>query len=128
MKKKNDKVKPVNFIIPLVVYPFELMVSIEETEEAFKKNLEAFGPEYNPSLALISPERGRAMLFSCNRSLIRLEKRPRTPREHGILAHEIFHIVDFYMNRIGMKLKRSSFEAYAYLLGYITEEIYKRIK
>lgn len=111
-----------------MVYPFEIMFSIAEDEGQFRKHLDKFGAEYDESLALHGHVVGRATLLSCNRSVIRLVRFPSTPNDHGILAHEIFHIVDFLLGRIGLTLTDSSGEAYAYLLGYITEQIYRHLK
>ena len=71
---------------------------------------------------------GRYCLFKSGQSLIRIKGKPKTPEEFGTLQHEIFHIAASLLWRIGMKLKvKSSDEAYAYLIGYLTTEIYKKI-
>lgn len=52
---------------------------------------------------------------------------PKSVTDYGTLAHEIFHAVTFILTRIGMSLTNESDEAYAYLIGYLTKEIYKHI-
>lgn len=47
---------------------------------------------------------------------------------HNYIAHELFHAVSFVMSTIGMPLGEDSEEAYAYLLGYVTQEFYKQLK
>ncbi len=80
-----------NFTIPMVVYPFDLMVSFAESDD-------------------------------------RLRRMPDTPVEFGYLQHEIFHYVTFLLDRLGITFcLETSDEAFAYLVGYITTEIYKKI-
>ncbi len=128
----KTKVKKMNFIIPLVVYPFDVMVSFGQTNE----EVEVLFEEYNltaedVSIATITSNtvRGRTVMFSTNQTLIRIVEYPVSCLDYGNLQHEIFHAVTFIMDRIGMKLVvEESDEAYAYLVSYITTEIYKKIK
>jgi len=45
-----------------------------------------------------------------------------------VIAHEIFHVVEFLMDKLTMSLCQENDETYAYLIGYITKEIYKFVK
>lgn len=126
------KHKPINFIIPLVVYPFDVIVSFgqtnEEVEAHFAKD-NLTGDDISLATITSITVKGRTVMFSTNQTLIRCTEIPKTPKEYGNLQHEIFHAVTFIMERIGMKLVlMKSDEAYAYLIGYLTTEIYKRIK
>lgn len=103
------------------------MLSVAETDDELKDGLDAFGIDWDESLSLSDTTLGRATLFPCNRTLIRLKYFPSTATDHGIISHEIFHAVDFLLDRVGMKLTESSNEAYAYLIGYITQEVYSHI-
>jgi hypothetical protein len=60
-------------------------------------------------------------------TIIRIPKKPETPQEIGTLSHEIFHGVDFIFRRIGISLSDNSNEAYAYLIGYVTEQFFNKI-
>lgn len=44
---------------------------------------------------------------------------------HGILAHEIGHVTNNILERIGMKLSSESEEAYTYLTQHLTMKAYK---
>lgn len=44
------------------------------------------------------------------------------------ISHELFHAVSYVMKTIGMPLEEDSEEAYAYLLGYVTQEFYRQLK
>jgi hypothetical protein len=71
---------------------------------------------------------GRAVIFECGATIIRLWNYPTYPEDFGSLAHEIFHAVSFVMYKIGQTLEiRVSDESYAYLIGYLTKEIYKKL-
>jgi hypothetical protein len=132
MKPVNKKGK--HFLIPLVVYPYDVFVSIGESDSAVIKALDEFTwsekdlEELMSVVKLPANCKGRSSMTSEGaRLVLRLPMYPETEMDHGFLAHEIFHIVHFLFHRIGMKLTMSSGEAYAYLIGHITGEIYKRI-
>jgi hypothetical protein len=46
---------------------------------------------------------------------------------HGLLSHEVSHIVQQIMHFVGAPLSPDSFEPYAYLDGYLTEQIYAKL-
>lgn len=125
------KKKSISFIIPLVVYPFDVMVSFGQTNEDVDKILKKYGltaEDVSFATFTSSTIQGRAVMFESNQTLIRLKLFPETAIDYGNLQHEIFHAVVFIMNRIGMTLEvQKSDEAYAYLVSYLTTEIYKRL-
>jgi len=47
---------------------------------------------------------------------------------HWLIAHEIFHCVEFIFRQVWIELNSGSDEAYAYALQYVTEELYELIK
>lgn len=118
------------FTIPLVVYPFQIIVSINETDDQLWKKLNKLGvdaEEFTKCVFADEASVGSAILFPNSIGLIRLRAKPTSPATKGCLAHEIFHIVVFVMNEVGMTLSTESDEAYAYLTGYLTTEIYKKL-
>lgn len=123
------KNKSINFIIPLVVYPFDVMISLGENDEALFAKLKKHGVDITDTNLHVYSDtaEGRCVLFKGNQTLIRMYRLENTPEWHGNLAHEVFHSVEFIMERVGMKLTIESDESYAYLIGYLTTEIYKRI-
>jgi hypothetical protein len=122
----------INFIIPLKVYPFDVMVSIGESNKKLRKRLKAYGvckaDRYSDIWHLSEVCHGRGVFFGCGRSLVRLKKAPKTANQKGILSHEVFHVADFILRHIGIRLSEDSHEAYGYLIGYLVEEIYKKTK
>lgn len=113
------------------IYPFDIMVSIGESNKQLTKSLKPYTGRLIPrdyELCNYTSDtcEGRAVMFSNNCSFIRLRKLPNGPKEFGNLAHEIFHVATFIMDRIGIKLEvMVSDEAYAYLISFLTESIYK---
>lgn len=129
------KTKSLNFIIPLVVYPFDLMVSVGETSDQWSK---AISKRWKPEEIIDDinkrerpTQQGLSYVYtspSCLAAIIKLSRfDKRSPADHGVLAHEIFHITTFVLAQCGLELNDNSMEAYAYLHGYITQEIYKKL-
>lgn len=122
--------KAINFIIQMDIYPFDVMVSIGQSDKQLAHSLKPYGGhlverDYELCRYPSDTTHGRACMFSNNASLLRLRKLPSGPKDFGNLAHEIFHVATFVMDRIGMELKvMVSDEAYAYLVGFLTERIY----
>ena len=120
------------FIIPLQIYPFDIMVSIDEKDEVLRNRLIKYGSSIEDCEELMNLSdtvRGRAVMLPSNQTVIRLKMFPKKYDMMSVIAHEVFHATTFILHRIGMKLELFvSDEAYAYLLGYITTEIYKKIK
>lgn len=121
-----------NFIIPLAIYPFDVMFSAAESDDIlFEKLRKTLPVEHHNQIAeyakLKVGGQGRYVMFPNGASLIRLKRLPESAEDKGSLAHEIFHCVEFLMDRIRVKHKISSSETWAYLIGYLTREIYKKL-
>lgn len=126
-----------NFLVPLVVYPFDIMFSVGETDRQFKESVESV---LKPSYARIFLEDDLlpSMSERCNgrtvhslvgyQTVVRFKSVPISNYELGTLSHEIFHAVDLIFRTIGLKLSDTSDEAYAYAIGYITEQFWNNIK
>jgi hypothetical protein len=113
-------------IIHCVIYPFDVMVSFETDFVKFKKTLQPKLPNdiwHEIDNFNTTDYNARTIMFSNKTTCIRFLN-----YNKGIVAHEIFHAVDFVMNDIGMKLTEESDEAYAYFVQYLTDQIYFRFK
>lgn len=104
------------------------MVSVGETDAELMKNLKKYSVDWDDDFAYENSGVGRFVINEKNQSLLRLKRKPTTPDDKGFLAHEIFHAVEFLFEKIRLPHTTNSGEAYAYLIGYITTEIYKNIK
>src|ERR1051325_10597203 len=101
------KEKNINFIIDAGTYPFDVMVSINQTDKQLGESLDLYGPlpvkeiescRYTPGVG-----KARFVMFSMGASVIRFKHLPETPEDYGHLAHEIFHISACILDRVGMK-------------------------
>lgn len=113
-----------------------ILFSIGESDKSFKEYVVSVLPDDyyidfkdDEICGFTESHRGRTWHHLIGgQTIVRLPKRPVTPVEFGTLSHEIFHAVDYIFRRIGMKLGADSDEAYAYLIGYVTEQFWKEIK
>lgn len=127
--------KGVNFIVTMAVYPFDIMFSINETDKDFKKSLEGklhkedfdqfMSDGDMPHMENCTPGKARTIRLAGGQTLVRINHFELNAQMQGVLAHEIFHCIEFLFRRIEIKLTKFSDEAYAYAIGYLTEEFYK---
>lgn len=120
-----------NFIISFEIYPFDVMVSINESRKQLEKSLKRYGIN-SADVDLGSKENGRSrngrtVMFQGGQMCIRMFRPINTPEMAGALAHEIFHCVEFLMRRVNVKLCHKSDEAFAYAIGYLTSKIYEQL-
>lgn len=126
------KVKKLNFIIPLAIYPFDIMFSFNQNYDEFGKSvinkwpptiLEDFKKYEHPN------GKGLTYIYVSETHLCCMVKIDyfNINKDHGILAHEIFHACEFILRKCGFELNSNSHEAYAYLIGYVTQEVYKKL-
>ena len=119
--------KGINRVIDLVIYPFDVMLSVGETDKTLFKQLDHAGVDNGEFKQAMYEDIGQARycLFKSGQSLIRIKGKPDTIDDWATLQHEIFHCASAILWRMGIKLKiKSSGEVYAYLIQYLTKEIY----
>lgn len=121
-----------HFIVDLKIYACDIIVSIGETDKQLFKVLDEYEgiTEADKQLSCYNKHgAARYCSFENGLNVIRLQNTPKTPDERGNLAHEVFHIVAAVLWRAGVKLEiEVSNEAYAYLTGFLTTQIYERIQ
>ena len=119
------------FIVNYDLYPYDIAVSFGQTNEQIAKCLyKNFPKEDHKALENIinSKTIGKCTMVPSGITVIRIKELPRVSFDFGVLAHEIFHAVEFLMERIGMQYDINfSSEAYAYAIQYLTEKIYKKL-
>lgn len=70
----------INFLVPLQVYPFDIMVSIGETDEQLAKSIKKFGlniDDIDEIVNLPSTVKGRTLMLGTNQTFIRLLNKPK---------------------------------------------------
>jgi len=120
--------KPQHFIIKLGFIPFDVMVSINESDVLLQKLLDKFNTNIGVTPMSITTK-GRTIQGVNNHTVIRLKTQTDKIEFIGVVAHEAFHAIDMIADRIGVeKQTMISCEVWAYGLQYITTEILKRVK
>lgn len=115
-----------NFIIPLIIYPINVIVSVGETDDQLRKLFQKYSISQDDYFD-DEGEEGRCTTFVGGWVLLRLTRYPKTNADYGVLAHEIFHAVSMAMRYVGMELIPESEEAYSHLMEYLTKEIYDNL-
>jgi len=109
------------------------MVSVGQTEEEFQKSWKKFHFSAEDINCVKEAFTGKyiartVILIDGGQTMMRLPAWNGSPADRGILSHEIHHAVSLVMERICTRLCQDSWEVYAYLDQYITEEIEKRLQ
>lgn len=118
------------FTVDHGTYPFDVLVCIghnhKEICDYFKKRKLPISEAEKEALWMKG--RGRTLMLSGGQIIIRIDRLPR-PAFHATVAHEVFHAVEFLFDRVNIKhdLEKSG-EAFAYQIGYLTEQIYKKVR
>lgn len=117
-----------NFIIQLQIYSIEILVSVAEKNNVLKRVMDRqkidYGDYFERELEL-----GRCTLLKLKKGAgYIVVMRFRSDPSHGTIAHEVFHSASFVLDLVGIKLDiDKNDEAYAYLIGFITDKIYEGI-
>ena len=126
-----------NFILQVPPYPVEVMVSINETNDQLIRKVKRWLLNERTKLSFVESieqddvkEIGGVVYdcAGCGTFVLRISDPIKSAESHGCLAHEIFHVVEKVADHIGMKHCSGSSEAFAYMISYLTENIYKRLK
>lgn len=117
------------FVIDIPLYNRDLLVVFGDTEYLAKQVSEAYDIPLHEVYPIIEDIDGRSdgrYYFNVEQGsrLVWMPRVPEEPQEYATLAHEIFHAVFGIMDEIGASPTKDSEEAYAYLVGYLTKEIY----
>ena len=118
------------------MYPFDVMISFNQTDKQIKRSLKRQGVVFEINSSAITLEmdsiktkQGRMVMLVGKQTIIRLNFMPRLkdPFEMSLLQHEIFHAVGFIMEEINTPLNSDTHEAYAYFVQFLTEKIYREL-
>ena len=117
------------FVINIPLYKRDLLVVFGDKDYLVNQMSEAYNislqsaysitediDDYSTGRYYFNREKGSRFLW--------MPKVPEKPQEYATLGHEIFHAAFGIMDEIGASPSEDSEEAYAYLIGYLTKEIY----
>jgi len=121
-----------SFKIDLHIYPYTVLCSFGQGEADFIQFLRGHKIKKSVISELdYSLEHAEARAIHYKDYLtcvIRTRRVPKTPEQKGDLAHEIDHISTTILNSLGLYRTNASEEAYTYLAGYITSQVYLNLK
>jgi hypothetical protein len=124
MKKQNKK--GYSFLVKYAIYPFDVLVSISQTDDEVIKLLKKKLPDdqhYEIPTVFENNSIARTIMFSGGQTFMRFNARP----GYGLIAHEVFHAAHFLFDKINIKLSNDSDEAWTYLIQYLTYSITSKI-
>lgn len=120
-----------NFIIDLGFIPFDIMVSINESDDELMMQLLEYNnkkDECSDLMNLGELTTGRCVMLPSGQTVIRLKMQSDTNKLIGVIAHESFHASSFVLEKIGVPLEiMVSDEIFGYMTGFIVYEICKKI-
>lgn len=127
MRKANSK-KPRTGILPVVVTVYG--IGIVFAFGSSKKQIDAYIKRYKLQLNYPAEmlDKTRDIPGSCYQqgttALVYLKTWPGPASDYNTLQHEIFHACDLTLRQIGFDLNNASQEAWAYMIGHVTQKVY----
>jgi hypothetical protein len=118
------------FKINCDIYPSDVLVFVDEKNKGIKKRLRKIdysNKEISRTLKKIKQSNGRCRMMSDG--LVVMILKSDVNDFYSKICHESLHATTFILDRIGVKFKLGvSDEAYAYLIGYISKEIFNKLE
>ena len=111
-------------------YPFDILVCISAEHKDIVRWVEKrYKMTDEEKERLWMTGTGRTLILENGATILRVDKTKNKSDFHATLAHEIFHCVEFVFDRMGIKHDmKISGEVFAYQIGYITKQIYDKLK
>ena len=121
------------FLLKGIIYPYDtvvcLGVSKEEILQYMEKNyIDSLTSEDKDALEMPLNTKGRTLRLKNNAYILWTKYFPVNVEHFETLNHEIFHTSDMMLRKAGLSLSDDSDEAWAYMIGWMTREIYKNFK
>lgn len=123
--------KQLALVVYCELYVRHFIFSLSQTDEELRELLNTWNvdiEEDNQWRWAKEAEAGKVWKFKTGQVLIRLRNMPTKPQYISHLAHEIFHAAEWLFDDIGIKHDSNySSEAYAYLIQYLTNQVYSEL-
>lgn len=122
--------KPKIFVINHGSYPFDIVVAIGASDDDVckaleKKSLRKLDNEELNAMCLTGA--GRSVMLPGGQTILRIRDQLGKAEFPAVLAHEVFHCVEFLFDRVRLKYSIDAGEAFAYQIQHLTEQIYRRL-
>ena len=117
-------------VIKGTVYPFDILVSINQTDDEFYSEVSHLSDDNLESVFLNLDETvlARSYITKNNVSIIRFMNLDKENIPHGLISHEALHITSYILKRVGIDFSFETEEAYAYFLHHIVDNNYKQFE
>lgn len=120
------KLKSLNFVLTVPIYEQNVLFVLGYDKQKASEIVAMYGgsDEFVEFVRTLKTSAGVCTQDGeTGKFLIYMDELPRRSSQHGTLIHELFHLTEQIMDRVGMKHKPYvSSEAYAYLLGRLTKD------
>lgn len=126
MSKEKAKKRSGDFGITIPVFGIGMIFSFGQSNTKIMSVLKKAGINDMPDLLPDSdPARGCTYCNGRTTALIVMGEWPERASQYNTLNHEIFHACDMTLRNAGFKLSNDSQEAWAYMIGHVSERIYQ---
>lgn len=119
-----------NKLIPIDVFYRDILI-VFGNEKELRKSLSKYHSKEEVDRLVDEVDfsnKGNVVYDSYNKAFfLWMPEKPKTSKDLGFLIHEVFHATCAVMSAIGIKLSDDSEEAYAYLIGFLTEKILDKL-
>lgn len=117
-----------SFIVDCGTYPFDILIYFGDSlDDLFKDIKDKLSKADFKGLKRSKFKVGKAIMLDTNQTVLWLREKPTTARHFGLLSHEIYHCAGFVLRAVGIEYCQETEEAYAYLIQYLTEQIYEKL-
>lgn len=110
-----------NKIISIDIYGRDVMVHFGEKALEGKTIKDIRVREVFEIVSMISGEEKGKFLLPGGQMILYMPNLPKDIKGLSILAHEVFHIANFTLEKAGINLTSDSDEAYSYLIEFLTK-------
>lgn len=125
----NDK----HFVISAEIYPFDIFCFFGNKETVYR-TLESYcvhdiisQDEKNQTIKFMKSTDNFFAMSPDGFSFLYVEEVPNSIHNLSVLNHEIYHVADEILRRVGIKSSHESCEAYAYFIQYLSVNIYEKL-
>lgn len=114
-----------NKIISIDIYDRDVMVHFGEKKHLKARLSKIFGCEKSSEIVSMigGEEKGKSFLLPGGQMILYMPNLPKDIKGLSVLAHEIFHIANYTLEKAGINLTSDSDEAYSYLIEFLTKKI-----
>jgi hypothetical protein len=128
---KSRKIRKQSFVVDNGTYPFDVAVFIGHSHKEIcdfiekRKNYKLSNDEFE---ILHRHGKAKTTMLKGGQTILQITNEVDDVKFKALLAHEIFHAVEFLMEKIGSKYNIESGETWAYQIEYLTGSIYEKLK